>query len=237
MNWEQLQAAIKEAGDDTIKVAALYKQYAEGANTQITSLNGEAASHRKKAAEKQLALDKFAGIDPEKFNQMQTAATLAEEKRLKAAGNFDELRAKDKEGFDAALQASNNAGMKWKDMFEKSVIGEKFTAAAAKGKAVAPHEISQLLGGRVKLNDAGIPVVNDENGNPAFNKTDGKPETIEGLVAGYLQANPHQVAGSGGGSGSHNNGDTNSAGKTVIGKGDIGNNLEAVAKGDAVVQA
>jgi len=56
------------------------------------------------------------------------------------------------------------------------------------------------------------------------------------LVAGYLQANPHQVSGSGGGSGSHNNGDGNGGGKTVIGKGDIGDNLEAVAKGEAVVQ-
>ena len=236
MNWEQLQEAIKAAGDDTAKVALLYKQYAEGANTQITSLNGEAASHRKKAAERQLELDKYVGIDPTKVKEMQTAATKAEEDRLAAAGQFGKLKENLENQHEAALTASNDAGLKWKERFEKAVIGEKFTAAGAKGNAVAPNEISQLLGSRVKLNDEGIPVVNDVNGNPAFNKDDGKPETIEGLVAGFLSANPHHVKGTGGGSGSNNNSDNNSTGKTTIAKGDIGDNLEAVAKGETVVQ-
>ena len=237
MKWEQLQAAIKEAKEagDAAKVEKLLTDYAISQNGKVEGLNGEAAKYRKTASERGDLLAKYGDIDPEKYHQMQTDAATAKENKLKAAGQFDEIRAKDKKDFDAALEASNTAGLGWKSKFEGLSIKQPVIEAGVAMNAVAPNEVAQLLSGRVKMNDEGVAVVYDATGNAAFNK-EGKPETIKGLVEGFLQANPHHVKGTGGGSGGHNNSDGTDTGKVQINAGQIGDNLEAVAKGDAVVQ-
>ena len=237
MNWEQLQAALKEAkaAGDTDKVEQLLTDYAAGQNTKIEGLNGEAKNHRLKASERQAIIDKFGGLDPDAVQKLQSDAATAEENRLKQAGQFDELKANLTTQHTAALEASNKAGQGWKSKFEGLAIKQPVIEAGVAMNAVAPNEVAQLLNGRVKMNDEGVAVVYDEAGNPAFNKDDGKPETIKGLVTGFLQANPHHVKAGSGGSGSSNGGE-GGGDKTVVSQSEISNNLEAVAKGEVTVQ-
>ena len=236
MNWAQLQAALKvakEAGDIG-KVESLLTAYAEGQNTKIEGLNGEAGKYRHLASERGTALEKFAGLDVEEFNSLKTAKTQMEEERLKAAGQFDQLKEKLVTDHAAALQASNDAGSGWKKKFESEVIDKAFIASAAKHKAINPEEITQILRGQAVVQDDGSVIVKDATGKQLFNK-DGKAQSIDGLVGGYLETNLHHVGASGSGSGSSNSGE-GGGDKTIISASDIGNNLEAVAKGDATVR-
>ena len=236
MNWEQLQAALKvarEAGDIG-KVESLLTAYAEGQNTKIEGLNGEAAGYRKTARERGDALEKFAGLDVDEFTSLKTAKAQMDEDKLKAAGQFDQLKEKLVTDHTAALQASNDAGAGWKTKFESEVIDKAFIASAAKHKAINPEEITQILRGQAVVQDDGSVIVKDATGKQIFNK-EGKAQSIDGLVGDYLETNLHHVGASGSGSGSSNGGE-GGGNKTIISASEIGDNLTAVAKGETVVQ-
>ena len=236
MNWEELQAAIAtaRAAGDTEKIESLLMEYATGANTRIEGLNGEAAKNRHKANDNAAMLAKFDGIDVVDFERLKTAAAAQEQDKLKAAGKFDEIVVNMNKSFDERLAAANTNGADWKTKFEGLAVDKVLVDAAAKHNGIDPAEIAQLTRGRIKLGDNGVPVVLKVNGDPDFDKA-GNAQTIEGFIGGWLQDRPHHVKGTPGGSGSHNNSDRGSGGKTNINAGEIGDNLEAVAKGDAVV--
>lgn len=232
MNWEQLQAAIKEAGDDAAKVSELYKQFAEGANTQITALNGEAGKYRKTAAERLTELEKFAGIDPAKVRELQNQASKVEQDRLKQEGKFDEALKEAIAGKDTEITSLKTMLQEKDKSLETFTIDNAFLSGID-GKAVNNAHVLALARGNIKIED-GKPVVYE--GDKVKLNAKGERVSMSEYGVDFLAANPHLAKGSGGGSGSHNNSDTDSDGKTIIGKGDIGSNLEAVAKGEAVVR-
>ena len=235
MTWEELQAAIAtaKAAGDTTKVESLLMDYATGANTRIEGLNGEAAKHRKTAAERATELEKFAGIDPTKVKELQNQASQIEQDRLKQEGKFDEALKEAIAGKDTEI-TSLKTMLQDKDKSLETFTVDNAFLAGIDGRAVNNAQVLALARGNIKIEE-GKPVVY-EGDKVKLNKK-GERVSLAEYGIEFLAENPHLAKGAGTpGSGSHNNNIDNGAGKTTIGAGEIGDNLEAVAKGDTVVQ-
>ena len=64
---------------------------------------------------------------------------------------------------------------------------------AAKYRSVNPEQVKSLLKNQVRLSNDGDVEVVDNNGTTRYNDR-GEPLTVEELVAGFLQTNPHFVS-------------------------------------------
>lgn len=64
---------------------------------------------------------------------------------------------------------------------------------ASKYRAVAPEQVKALLKGSVRMTPEGDVEVVDANGTTRYNER-GEPLTVEDLVRGFLDANPHFVS-------------------------------------------
>jgi hypothetical protein len=68
-------------------------------------------------------------------------------------------------------------------------------------KAVNPNQVTQLLKGQLKLNEAGtVDVIDNNSGQVRYNDK-GEPIQVKDLVQEFLQANPHFVSAGPSGSG------------------------------------
>ena len=74
---------------------------------------------------------------------------------------------------------------------------------ASSQKAVNPQQVTSLLKGQIKLNEAGAIDVVDANGQVRYDEM-GKPIQVSQLVNEFLTANPHFVQAGPSGAGSSN---------------------------------
>jgi hypothetical protein len=76
-------------------------------------------------------------------------------------------------------------------MIKEFRVNSPLIDAAARYKAVAPEQVRQLLGNRVRLNESGEEVeVLDDTGNVRYNDS-GNLLTVDDLVKEFLDQNPH----------------------------------------------
>ena len=114
---------------------------------KISSLNGEAKSHReaKEAAEASLA--KFAKIgDPAKALEALDMMTKIDQKKLIDAGAVDQVKADITKSFQAQLDEANNKNKTLESQLYDSMIGGSFT-----GSKFITASVSRLRSKRVKL--------------------------------------------------------------------------------------
>jgi hypothetical protein len=141
------------------------------------------------------------------FDEQRKKLAAYEQKELEAKGNYadalksqaDSIRAE----YEPKLKEYDEKLSTLTGVVRDRTVGMVLVNAAASGNANNPKEISKLLDGYVKLNDAYETTVVDDHGQQRF--VAGKPMTPEQLVAEYLTTNPWHVkpanTGAGGGAG------------------------------------
>lgn len=79
------------------------------------------------------------------------------------------------------------------DIIKEYKVNTPILDAAARYRAVAPEQVKSLLSSNVRLNDLGDVEVVDSSGTVRYNDA-GAPLSVDELVKGFLDANPHFVS-------------------------------------------
>ncbi len=161
---------------------------------KISSLNGEAKSHReaKEAAEASLA--KFAKIgDPAKALEALDMMTKIDQKKLIDAGAVDQVKADITKSFQAQLDEAHNKNKTLESQLYDSMIGGSFTGSKFIADKIAiPADLLQARFGQSFKVEEGKVVAYDGTGNKIYSRS--KPgelasfdEALEFLVEQYPQ--------------------------------------------------
>ena len=204
-----LSETLKTAGapQDQIDAAIKMEGSLSESDAKITTLNSEAAHHRKNASGLSDQLKAFDGMDPAKYAEIM-------EKHHKDSGDFDTLKTNLNEKFAASEKASSEKYGTLEGKYKNLVIDQGILGFAAKHGAIDPAEVAVFLRGNVKLSEDGAPMIMDGE----TEKTDGKGGKLglEAYVMDFLSERPHHVKPGKPGSGSHgNNGGDNNGVKTI----------------------
>jgi hypothetical protein len=204
-----LSETLKTAGapQDQIDAAIKMEGSLTDSDAKITTLNSEAAHHRKNASGLSDQLKAFDGMDPVKYAEIM-------EKHHKDSGDFDTLKTNLTEKFAASEKASSEKYNGLESKYKNLVIDKGILAIASGLNAIDPGEIVDLLRKNVKLSEDGSPVIMDGE-TP---KTDGKGGvlSLQAYVEGFLADKPHHVKAGKSGHNSHGNKEKDgSGGKTI----------------------
>ena len=167
---------------------------AVAAMTKITSLNGEAKTHReaKEAAEANLA--KFSGItDPAKALEALEMMTKIDQKKLIDAGAVDQVKADITKSFQAQLDEATQRATTLEGQLYQEMIGGRFSGSKFIADKVAiPADLLQARFGQSFKVEDGKVVAYDGSGNKIYSRS--KPgelaafdEALEFLVEQYPQ--------------------------------------------------
>ncbi|HEG4382297.1 TPA: hypothetical protein SD291_002186 [Klebsiella pneumoniae] len=162
--------------------------------SKISSLNGEAKTHReaKEAAEASLA--KFSGIaDPTKALEALDMMTKIDQKKLLDAGAVDQVKAEITKSFQAQLDDANGKNQKLEGQLYDAMIGGSFSGSKfITDKIAIPSDMLQARFGQSFKVEEGKVVAYDGTGNKIYSRA--KPgelasfdEAIEFLVEQYPQ--------------------------------------------------
>tara|TARA_Y100000589_G_scaffold91184_1_gene85818 strand:+ start:3264 stop:3980 length:717 start_codon:yes stop_codon:yes gene_type:complete len=148
---------------------------------------------------------KYAGIDVDHYNTLVKKEEKARQADLEKRGEFEKVLKEQAEKFNSTISQYQSELTSIK--IDGALLGE-----ASRAKAVNPQQVSQLLKGQLKLNDAGtVDVIDTKTGQVRYNDK-GEPIQVKDLVTEFLQANPHFVSagpqGSGTGAGEGKQGTT-----------------------------
>ncbi|EMV5035364.1 DUF6651 domain-containing protein [Escherichia coli] len=161
---------------------------------KISSLNGEAKSHReaKEAAEASLA--KFAKIgDPEKALEALDMMTKIDQKKLIDAGAVDQVKAEITKNFQQQLDEEKQRSQMLEKQLYDSMIGGSFAGSKYIADKIAiPADLLQARFGQAFKVEEGRIVAYDASGNKIYSRA--KPgelasfdEALEFLVEQYPQ--------------------------------------------------
>ena len=204
-----LSETLKTAGapQDQIDAAIKMEGSLSDSDAKITTLNSEAAHHRKNASGLSDQLKAFDGMDPAKYAEIM-------EKHHKDSGDFDTLKTNLNEKFAASEKASSEKYGTLEGKYKNLVIDQGILGFASELNAINPAEVVDLLRANVKLSEDGSPKVMDGE----TERTDGKGGklSLKMYVEKFLSERPHHVKPGKSGSGSHgNNGGDDKGVKTI----------------------
>ncbi|MDA4785099.1 DUF6651 domain-containing protein [Enterobacter hormaechei] len=183
---------------------------AVAAMTKITSLNGEAKTHReaKEAAEANLA--KFSGIsDPAKALEALEMMTKIDQKKLIDAGAVDQVKAEITKVFQQQLDEANGKTQQLESQLYDEMIGGRFGGSKfiSEKMAIPSEFVRSYFGQNFKI-EGGKVVAYDGQGNKVFSRT--KPgelasfdEALESLVESHPQKDYILKSSGNSGGGSH----------------------------------
>ena len=180
---------------------------AVAAMTKITSLNGEAKTHReaKEAAEANLA--KFSGItDPAKALEALEMMTKIDQKKLIDAGAVDQVKAEITKVFQQQLDEANSKTQQLETQLYDEMIGGRSKFISEK-MAIPAEFVRSHFGQNFKIEDGKV-VAYDGQGNKVFSRTKpgelaGFDEALESLVELHPQKDYILKASGNSGGGSH----------------------------------
>lgn len=137
---------------------------------------------------------KYGSIDLERYQKLVTEQENKELEARKQRGEFEKILGETVEKKDSVIKTLKNEihGIK---------IEGALLSAASNRKAVNAEQVTRLLQSNVRLSEDGEVEVTDNSGNARYTDS-GKLMTVEEYVAEWLDANPHFVASTPGGSGS-----------------------------------
>ena len=137
---------------------------------------------------------KYAGIDVDHYNRLVEAEEKARQSELEKRGEFEKLLKEQADKF------SNKINQYQSELTSIKIDGA-LLSEASNLKAVNPNQVTQLLKGQLKLNEAGtVDVIDNNSGQVRYNDK-GEPIQVKDLVQEFLQANPHFVSAGHSGSG------------------------------------
>ncbi|QDP62456.1 MAG: hypothetical protein Unbinned3585contig1000_24 [Prokaryotic dsDNA virus sp.] len=145
------------------------------------------------AREKSKFEKKYSGVDLDLYNQLVEEKETQRQSDLKKRGQFEEMLKEQAEKFNGKIQQYEN------ELTSIKVDGSLLNEASGQ-KAINPQQVVQLLKGQLKLNEAGVVDVLDQNGQVRYNEK-GEPIAVSQLVNEFLTANPHFVTAGPSGSG------------------------------------
>ena len=145
------------------------------------------------AREKSKFEKKYSGVDLDLYNQLVEEKETQRQSDLKKRGQFEEMLKEQAEKFNGKIQQYEN------ELTSIKVDGALLNEASGQ-KAINPQQVVQLLKGQLKLNEAGVVDVLDQNGQVRYNEK-GEPIAVSQLVNEFLTANPHFVSAGPSGSG------------------------------------
>jgi hypothetical protein len=118
----------------------------------------------------------------------------ARQAELEKRGEFEALLKEQADKFNSKIQ-------QYQSELTSIKVDGTLLSEASNLKAVNPTQVSQLLRGQLKLNEAGtVDVVDPKTGQVRYNDQ-GEPIQVKHLVSEFLQANPHFVSAGASGSG------------------------------------
>jgi hypothetical protein len=160
-----------------------------------SEFNDAMASVRKKTEAN--VSKKFDGVDVNKYRALldkEEESILEEQKKR---GEFEKILKETAEKKDQRIDQLHN-------QLNSIKVDDALLQASAKYKAINPGQVSQLIKGQVKLNEAGDVEVVDQNGAPRYAES-GEPFSVENLVKWFLDTNPHFISAGPSGSGAKSN--------------------------------
>ena len=117
--------------------------------------------------------------------------------RKKQRGEFEDLLKQQAEKFNQEKTALQK-------QLEQIKINDSLLNAASKNKAINPEQVTNLLKGKVKLNEDGRVEVLAENNQPRYNSK-GELLSVDDYVQEFITQNPHFQSATPSGSGSKAN--------------------------------
>jgi acylphosphatase len=117
--------------------------------------------------------------------------------RKKQRGEFEDLLKQQADKF-------NQEKSQMQKQLEQIKINDALVNSAVKNKAINPEQVTNLLKGKVKLNDDGRVEVLAENNQPRYNSK-GELLSVDDYVQEFITQNPHFQAATPSGSGSKAN--------------------------------
>lgn len=155
---------------------------------------------------------KYGSIDVDHYQKLIEKEEKARQTELEKRGQFEQLLKEQADKFNSKINQYQSELTSIK--VDGALLGE-----ASNLKAINPTQVSQLLKGQLKLNEAGtVDVIDTKTGQVRYNDK-GEPIQVKDLVSEFLQANPHFVsagpngAGTGQGTGKQNSLADNDIGK------------------------
>jgi len=153
---------------------------------------------QKRIAQERSALEKkYSGIDPEEARKLKQEKEEQEVERKKQRGEFEDLLKQQADKF-------NKEKSQMQKQLEQIKINDALVNSAVKNKAINPEQVTNLLKGKVKLNDDGRVEVLAENNQPRYNSK-GELLSVDDYVQEFITQNPHFQAATPSGSGSKAN--------------------------------
>jgi len=153
---------------------------------------------QKRIAQERSALEKkYSGIDPEEARKLKQEKEEQEVERKKQRGEFEDLLKQQADKF-------NQEKSQLQKQLEQIKINDALVNSAVKNKAINPEQVTNLLKGKVKLNDDGRVEVLAENNQPRYNSK-GELLSVDDYVQEFITQNPHFQAATPSGSGSKAN--------------------------------
>ena len=153
---------------------------------------------QKRIAQERSSLEKkYSGIDPEEARKLKQEKEEQEVERKKQRGEFEDLLKQQADKF-------NQEKTQLQKQLEQIKINDALVNPAVKNKAINPEQVTNLLKGKVKLNDDGRVEVLAENNQPRYNSK-GELLSVDDYVQEFITQNPHFQAATPSGSGSKAN--------------------------------
>jgi len=153
---------------------------------------------QKRIAQERSSLEKkYSGIDPEEARKLKQEKEEQEVERKKQRGEFEDLLKQQADKF-------NQEKSQMQKQLEQIKINDALVNSAVKNKAINPEQVTNLLKGKVKLNDDGRVEVLAENNQPRYNSK-GELLSVDDYVQEFITQNPHFQAATPSGSGSKAN--------------------------------
>lgn len=134
---------------------------------------------------------RFADVDMNEYKSLKQAEEERELEAMKKREEFDKILTQQKEKYSGEINTLRQ------ELTSMKVDGTLLNTASSRN-AVNPEQVAQLLRNQVGLDETGRPVVYDGS-NVVYDPETAEPKTLESLVNEFLDANPHFVRATPGG--------------------------------------
>lgn len=135
------------------------------------------------------------GFDPEEYRTLKQQAEKAEEERAKKAGEFEKLQQQLVQKHQTELVAEKQAREAAETRLRQTIIGRAFADAldlfGPNGKTkYIPSEAEAIFGKQVRVQDDGVLVVLDSDGDVILDGKTGKPAAFAAAMDEYINSLP-----------------------------------------------
>lgn len=202
---------------------------AAGAMSKITSLNGEAKSHRERAEQAETKLKSFEGIeDPKSALEALKVVKNLDDKTMVDAGEVERIKQEIIKGFEDQYEPISQENEQLKGQLKDHIIGGAFSQSKyiSESCCVPPDMMRATFGNHFKVSDGKLVAV-DSNGNEMLSRKNpgGSPDFDEAmsLIVDSYQFKDSILKGSGASGGGVNQGGDSGAKSNQITREQFGN--------------